>query len=372
MKPSVFQFGREGLSRFLAEQGEPAFRAVQILKWVYGRGVTDPSLMTDLSKGLREKLRDVLDFTPPAIDTMQVAKDGTRKYLFRLRDGNSIESVMIPDDERKTLCMSTQVGCAMGCRFCFTARGGLRRDLPAGEIAWQFAAVERDLAGVSATNEKAERTLTNIVFMGMGEPLENLDNLVDAIEILTADWGFQWSAKRITVSTVGIIPNIGPLLERTNANLAVSLHATTPEQRLKIVPMEKKYPMLELLETCRNLDLPRRQRITFEYVVLAGVNDSIEDAARLGKLLRGIPAKVNLIPFNEFPGAPYHAPKHSDVLAFQARLQRDGYGVFIRRQRGEDILAACGQLRGEVDVAKMPKWARDELKANQLPPPAEN
>jgi 23S rRNA (adenine2503-C2)-methyltransferase len=206
--------------------------------------------------------------------------------------------------------------------------------------------------------------------MGMGEPLQNLDNLVDAIEILTADWGFNFSPKRITVSTVGIIPAIGPMLDRTKANLAISLHATTPEQRLPIVPMEKKYPMLELLEECRKLDVPRRSRITFEYVVLAGVNDSVDDARRLAKLLRGIPAKINLIPFNEFPGAPYQAPKHEDVLAFQRKLQAAGYDVFIRRRRGEDILAACGQLRGEVELSRMPRWARDELNALQ-PNPAE-
>ena len=367
MKPSIFDFGRSSLATFLEGIGEPSYRAVQILKWVYGRGVTDTAAMTDLGKALRTKLADALDFTPPTVDTVQQSTDGTRKVLFKLGDGEKIEAVMIPDDDRKTLCMSTQVGCAMGCRFCYTARGGLKRNMTAGEIAWQFSAIEREL---SAAEGRDERALSNVVFMGMGEPLQNLDNLVDAIEIMTADWGFNFSPKRITVSTVGIIPNIVPLLERTNAQLAISLHATTPEQRLGIVPMEKKYPMMELLDTCRNLDLPKRRRITFEYVVLAGVNDSLDDAARLGKLLQGIPAKVNLIPFNEFPGAPYHAPKHQDVLAFQARLQGAGFDVFIRRRRGEDILAACGQLRGEIEPARMPRWAREELEAHDHDHPA--
>lgn len=368
MKPSIFDFGRPALAAFLKEKlNEPAFRAVQILKWIYGRGVTDPAAMTDLGKGLREKLAAALDFTPPAVDTIQQSKDGTRKYLFKLPDGEKIEVVMIPDEDRKTLCMSSQVGCAMGCRFCFTARGGLKRNMTAGEIAWQFSLVEREM---SAEEGRDERALSNVVFMGMGEPLQNLDNLVDAIELMTADWGFNFAPKRITVSTVGIIPQIEPLLDRTNVNLAISLHATTPEQRVKIVPMEKKYPMLALLDACRNLDLGRRRRITFEYVVLADVNDSLEDAARLTKLLRGIPAKINLIPFNEFPGAPYKAPAHERVLAFQRILHDAGYDAFIRRRRGEDILAACGQLRGEVEPARMPKWARDELTAN--PPPGQS
>ncbi len=356
---SFFDYGREGLADWFQAHGQPAFRAVQVLRWVYNRGVTDPAEMTDLPKSLRDILANELDFTPPAVDTLQQSVDGTRKYLFRLSDGEKIESVMIPDGDRKTLCISTQVGCAMGCRFCFTARGGLKRNMTAGEVAWQFSLIERDLRGGVAASGY-ERELSNIVFMGMGEPLQNLDALVDAIEVLTADWGFEVSPKRITVSTVGIIPNIAPMLERTNANLAVSLHATTSAQRLSIVPMEKKYPMAELLEECRNLDLSKRQRITFEYVVLAGVNDSLEDAGRLAELLKGLKAKVNLIPFNAFPGAPYAEPAHKDVLAFQGRLRERGIETFIRKRRGEDILAACGQLKGEVDPSRAPRWARDE------------
>jgi 23S rRNA (adenine2503-C2)-methyltransferase len=350
MKPSFFQWGRSGLTRFFVDCGEPPFRARQVLRWVYSRGVCDPGQMTDLAKPLREKLAAALDFTPPAVDQLQVSSDGTRKYLFRLADGQKIESVMIPEGERKTLCMSSQVGCAMGCRFCFTARGGLVRNMTPGEIAWQFALIERELGG--------DRALTNVVFMGMGEPLQNLDNLVEAIEILTADWGFGLSPKRITVSTVGIIPAIAPLLARTKANLAVSLHAATSEKRLPIVPMEKKYPLPALIEACRALDLPRRRRITFEYVLLRGVNDSAAEAAQLAKLLRGLPAKINLIPFNAFPGAPYEEPTQEAVLAFQRVLVKAGYEVWIRKRRGEDILAACGQLRGEIDERRVPRWAR--------------
>jgi 23S rRNA (adenine2503-C2)-methyltransferase len=361
MKPSFFSFGRTGLTDFLAGMGEPRFRAVQLMRWVYSRGVCDPAEMTDLAKELRVRLAEGLDFSPPGLDTLQVSKDGTRKYLFRLSDREQIESVMIPDADRKTLCVSSQVGCAMGCRFCFTARGGLTRNMTPGEIAWQFSMVERDMGG--------ERALTNVVFMGMGEPLQNLDNLVEAIEILTAEWGFGLSPKRITVSTVGIVPNIAPMLARTKVHLAVSLHAPTSEQRLPIVPMEKKYPLAELMATCRALDLPRRQRVTFEYVLLRGVNDRESDAAALVKLLQGMPAKINLIPFNSFPGAPYEEPLKEDVIAFQERLVRAGYGAFIRKRRGEDILAACGQLRGEVKEARMPRWARDELGLTEPPHP---
>ncbi len=369
MKPSFFQWGRSGLTAFLADLGEPAYRATQLLRWVYGRGVTDPEGMSDLGKELRARLAEAIDFTPPSVATMQESVDGTRKYLFSLHDGEQIESVMIPEGERRTLCMSSQVGCAMGCRFCFTARGGLTRNMTPGEIAWQFSLVERDLEALAGARpgNKYDRALSNVVFMGMGEPLQNLDNLVESIEILTADWGFGLAPRRITVSTVGIVPSIAPMLARTKANLAISLHAPTSEQRLKIVPMEKKYPIDALLQACRDLDLPRRRRITFEYVLLGGVNDRLEDATRLARLLRGLPAKINLIPFNSFPGAPYAEPKAQDIQAFQQKLHAAGYQVFVRKRRGEDILAACGQLRGEVKEERMPRWARDELRTGGTP-----
>jgi len=296
--------------------------------------------MTNLSRALRERL--AADFVIPRLSPRGVyeSRDRTRKLAFELDGGARFEAVLIPDPPRLTLCVSSQAGCAMGCDFCATARLGLVRQLSVEEIVGQVLAA-RDLLG---TNGR----ITNVVFMGMGEPLHNYENVLRAIHILTAPWGLNVSQRRITVSTVGLLPQIERLIAETHVHLAVSLNATTDEFRSRIMPINRKYALGSVLEVCRRLPLPQRRRITFEYVLLGGRNDSREDADRLVRLLRGIRCKVNLIPFNAFPHARYTRPSSERVEAFRARLERARIHVTVRTSRGEDILAACGQLAGEV------------------------
>ncbi len=290
--------------------------------------------ITVFSKALRAELEEIAYISNLKCLERQVSSDGTEKYLFGLQDGLTIESVLIPDEERLTLCISSQAGCAMGCRFCLTGRGGLRRNLLPHEIADQV---------ISASRMIAPRKLTNIVMMGMGEPLKNLDNVAAALRRITGLLGF--SPRRITLSTSGlakellVLPEVAP-----NVNIAISLNAATDEVRDRIMPVNRKYPIRELLSACRKYPLGDRRRITFEYVMLRGVNDSLEDARTLAGLLKGIPSKINLIPFNEFPGSGFQRPEDAAVLAFQAVLASRGHIVLIRKSKGTDILAACGQL----------------------------
>ncbi len=292
--------------------------------------------MTDVGKPLRAALADAFEL--PALPPPEVvrAADDTRKLLFTLEAGRAIESVLIPDAPRLTVCISSQAGCAMGCAFCATARLGLQRHLSAAEIAAQLLAARRAL-------DPGER-ITNVVFMGMGEPLANYDHVVAAIEILTAPWGFGLSGRRITVSTVGLLPQLQRLVRETPASIAVSLTATTDALRDALMPVNRRYPLAELFATCRALPIAQRRRITFEYVLLAGVNDAPADAARLVRLLHGLRAKVNLIPFNPFPGAPYAPPTPAVVERFKQRLLAAGVNASTRVTRGRDIQAACGQL----------------------------
>jgi 23S rRNA (adenine2503-C2)-methyltransferase len=333
----------DSLGPVLAELGVPAYRSGQVLAWVYGRGAADPAEMSDLPRELRAELAERLQ--GPALETSRISRsaDGTVKMLLRLGDAEAIESVLIPDDDRLTLCVSSQVGCGMGCGFCATARLGLKRNLRVEEIVGQIIRAREVLA--------RERVgcghLTNLVFMGMGEPLHNLDRLLGAIEILTAPWGLGISPRRITVSTVGLVPQMRRLLESTKVHLAVSLSATTEEKRRELMPVTKRYGLAELMETCRTLPLPRRKRITFEYVMLAGENDSDADARRLVGLLHGIRAKVNLILFNPFPGAGFAPSPRERVERFQAALLEHGVHATIRESRGPDIAAACGQLAAQ-------------------------
>jgi 23S rRNA (adenine2503-C2)-methyltransferase len=296
----------------------------------------DFAAMTDVAGPLRQALAE--SFTPPALRPTEVvrAADDTRKLLFSLAGGGAIETVIIPDRHRLTVCISSQAGCAMGCQFCATAQLGLRRNLDAAEIAGQLAAARRAL-------DEGER-ISNVVFMGMGEPLHNYDAVVAAIEILCAPWGFALSGRRITVSTVGLLPQLERLVRETPASVAVSLTATTDALRNRLLPVNRRYPLAELMATCRALPLAQRRRITFEYVLLAGVNDAPADAARLVTLLHGIRSKVNLIPFNPFPGAPFAPPSPSVVERFQQRLLEAGLSASVRATRGRDIQAACGQL----------------------------
>jgi 23S rRNA (adenine2503-C2)-methyltransferase len=323
----------------LEAEGEPGFRAKQLCHWVYKRQATSLQQMTDLPERLRQRLHERVYISAPTVLRQQSSADGTEKFLFGLADGNQIESVLIPADERRTLCVSTQVGCAIGCRFCLTAQGGLVRSLRAAEIVGQ-------VLHFLTPGKEPERTFTNIVFMGMGEPLDNLRGTVQALRILTADWGVGISPRRITVSTSGLVRRLEAFgREDLKVNLAVSLNATTDAVRTQIMPINKAYPLDTLLAACRAFPLATRQRITFEYVLLAEVNDSLADAQRLVKLLRGLRCKVNLLPFNEIPGSPYRRPSDTAVQRFQEYLLQHHISAFVRQSRGRDISAACGQLR---------------------------
>lgn len=326
------------LVEFLAGMGKEKFRAGQMMRWIYQRGVTDFAEMTDLAKTFRDELTQrsyISNFSPEAVE---VSADGTRKFLFRLVDGKSIETVLIPmEGGRNTLCVSTQVGCAMHCSFCLTGTFGLERNLTAAEIVNQVCAV------------RERHTVDNIVLMGMGEPLHNLDNVVVALQILYAPTGFDYGPRKVTLSTAGLVPEMYELGRRIKVNLAVSLNATTDEVRNQLMPVNRRYPLKELMEACRAFPLAPRQRITFEYILIQGVNDSQADARRLVKLLHGIKAKVNLIPFNEHTGSDCRPPTESVIRAFQTYLL-DRQIVAVRRAgKGQDISAACGQLKGKLE-----------------------
>ena len=329
------------LAELLAAEGEPRFRAQQMCQWLYQQQATGLEQMTNVPEPLRRRLQATCYIGALDVLRQQQSADGTEKILFGLADGNQIETVLIPAEERRTLCVSTQVGCAIGCRFCLTAQGGLVRSLRPSEIVSQVLHFQ-------TPGKAPERAFTNIVFMGMGEPLDNFAGTVKAIRILTAEWGLGISPRRITVSTSGLARRLDAFgREDLKVNLAISLNATTDATRTEIMPINKAYPIDRLLQACRDFPLPARRRITFEYVMLRDVNDTPEDAARLVKLLRGIRSKVNLLPFNEIPGAPYRRPLDETVTWFQEYLLQHGLAAFVRQSRGRDISAACGQLRYE-------------------------
>jgi 23S rRNA (adenine2503-C2)-methyltransferase len=343
MRRDLKELSPDELGAWLAARGVPGYRTGQILRWLFARGATRFEEMSDLPADLRDAVAADFELRRPTIAKLSDSSDGTRKFLFRLVDGAEIESVLIPAERpdgkgegRLTLCISSQVGCGMGCGFCATATLGFGRNLNAAEIVDQVLEARR--------NRRSERPITNLVFMGMGEPLHNYENVVRAIEILTAPWGLGMSPQRITVSTVGLVPQMQRLLAETRVNLAVSLTATTDEVRDELMPVNRKYPLATLLAACRELPIPRRKRITFEYVMLAGRNDSVADADRLAGLLHGIPSKVNLIPFNPFPGTEFATAPRPAIEAFQRRLLARGLNATIRESRGRDIQAACGQL----------------------------
>ena len=336
-RPDVAEFDRAELEAWLERHGTPAFHARQIFSWMYRRGVTDFGAMTDLARPLRALLTAELACSTPRLADRERSADGTEKSLLALADGRQIESVFIPDSPANTLCLSTQVGCAMQCAFCLTGRMGLTRHLTAGEIAGQV----RVLAG--SLDLLPDRF--NIVLMGMGEPLHNYDQTMKALRILADPHGLHVSPRRVTLSTVGIVPGIDRLAaEPWMPNLAVSLHATTDEVRARLVPTSRKHPIAEVIDACRRFPLRRRSRITFEYVLLDGVNDTAVDAHRLVRLLAGIRAKVNLIPLNEAAGIPFARPSDAGINAFAAILADHGLTVSVRKSRGRDIRAACGQL----------------------------
>ncbi|MBF6559499.1 MAG: 23S rRNA (adenine(2503)-C(2))-methyltransferase RlmN [Candidatus Binataceae bacterium] len=331
------------LEQFVVEAGERAFRARQIMAWLWRRGAESFAAMRDLPAPLRERLAARFTIGSGAPAHVARSTDGTRKLLIRLGDAEEIESVIIPTDGRTTLCVSSQAGCAMACEFCATARMGLHRNLAPGEILGQIIAARRELF--------AGETLTNYVFMGMGEPLANYERLKRALATMIAPWGMGVSPRRITVSTVGLVPAMERLLAEFAVNLAVSLHATTDEVRDRIAPINRRYPLRALIDACAGLPIARRRRITFEYVMLEDVNDSSEDARRLARMLAPLRAKVNLIFFNPFPGAAFTPSPRARVEAFQAILHRGNLTATLRESRGRDIAAACGQLYAERNPA---------------------
>ncbi|MBI2370099.1 MAG: 23S rRNA (adenine(2503)-C(2))-methyltransferase RlmN [Deltaproteobacteria bacterium] len=331
------QFTLDELRAWCAERGEPRYRASQLFRWLYQRRARSFEGMTDLSKSARASLARtaVISWLPTA--RVEPSADGSRKFLFTLADGRVVESVLIPDAGRLTLCLSSQVGCALACRFCLTGVLGLIRHLDPGEMVNQVLAAQEQLS--------PGQRLTNLVFMGMGEPLHNYANLVRAVRILTESVGLGFAASRITASTAGLVPELRRFAaELPRVKLAISLSGTTEEQRTALMPINRRYSLRELLQACRELPLPRGRRLTFEYVLLREVNDTPEDAERLVRLLRGIRAKVNLIPMNEHAYAPYACPEEARVLSFQAILRAGRVSTFIRANRGRDVSGACGQL----------------------------
>jgi 23S rRNA (adenine2503-C2)-methyltransferase len=336
--PDITDLSRPALRDWLVGEGEMPYRAEQIFRWIYVGGVRTFDAMSNVPLALRRRLAERFAIRRLEPAAVSVAGDGTRKLLFRLEGGVPVETVLIPDGERLTVCVSSQAGCGMGCGFCATARMGLLRNLAAGEIVGQV---------VVAAAEAAPARVTNVVFMGMGEPLANYEAVRAALEAITAPWGLGFSPRRVTVSTVGIAPAIERLVAESAVNVAISLVATTDAVRGALMPINRRYPLATLLGTCRCLSLPHRRRLYFEYVLLDGVNDSDADARRLVELLRGIPAKVNLIAFNPFPGAPYAPSPRARVLRFQSALCAAGLQTNVRESRGWDIRAACGQLAAE-------------------------
>ena len=344
VKVNLLGLSRKQMEAFFADMGEKAFRATQVMKWIYQEGVDDFGAMTNLSKVLREKLTEVAEIKLPEVVQDHPSSDGTRKWLLKVDEVNHIEMVFIPEAERNTLCVSSQVGCTLACSFCSTARQGFNRNLTTAEITGQIALAARI---IGLPENKGERVITNVVLMGMGEPLLNLENVGPALELMQDDLAFGISKRRVTVSTAGVVPGIDELRELSDVSLAVSLHAPNDELRDQLVPINKKYPIKELMAACKRYVAGKpHRRVTFEYVMLAGVNDSDEDARQLVKILRGVPSKVNLIPFNPFPNAPYECSSNNRINAFREIIMQAGIITVTRKTRGEDIAAACGQLAG--------------------------
>jgi 23S rRNA (adenine2503-C2)-methyltransferase len=345
MTVNLLDFDQPKLAGFFAELGEKPFRAKQLMRWMHHFGVNDFGQMTDVAKSLREKLAQVAEIRPPEVRLEQVSEDGTRKWLIDVGAGNGVETVFIPEDDRGTLCVSSQVGCALECTFCSTGRQGFNRNLGVSEIIGQLWLANKALG----RDPKGERIISNVVMMGMGEPLANFDNVVTALNIMLDDSAYGLSRRRVTVSTSGLVPAMDRLRDACPVALAVSLHAPNDALRDQIVPINKKYPLVELMAACRRyLEKAPRDFVTFEYVMLDGVNDTVEHARQLLKLVRDVPCKFNLIPFNPFPDSGYQTSRPESIRRFRDVLMQAGYVVTTRKTRGEDIDAACGQLAGNV------------------------
>lgn len=336
------EFTLEEMEQLMAAWGQPRYRARQVVKWLY-KGVTDFQEMTDVARSFREELAGRAHLSHLRLAGVQEAADGVRKLLLALEDGHRIEAVLIPEGGHATLCLSSQVGCAQGCVFCLTAQRGFVRNLKASEMVNQILAARTLLP--------PDLPLTNLVFMGMGEPLANFTGVARALKIITAPWGLNFSPRRITVSTVGLAPLIPKLGQEVKFNLTISLNAADDDLRSRLMPVNRRYPLKTLLQACRDFPLPRHRRITFAYVLLQDVNDSPAQARQLAKLLRGLRVKINLIPFNPHARLPFATPAENRILEFQEILREKNYAVFIRESRGQEIAAACGHLVGEPVVS---------------------
>ncbi|PHK94854.1 23S rRNA (adenine(2503)-C(2))-methyltransferase RlmN [Pseudoroseomonas rhizosphaerae] len=361
---------REELAAEMVAMGEKPFRAKQLWHWIYHQGVTDFARMPSIAKAMQAKLAERFVVGRPGVDTEQTSEDGTRKFLFAFRDGQKVETVYIPDqqEDRGAVCISTQVGCTLSCRFCHTGTQKLVRNLGAAEIVGQFMAARDSYGEWPSPTDGTPRLLSTIVIMGMGEPLYNYENVAKAMRIVMDGEGIALSRRRITLSTSGVVPMMDRCGAELGVGLAVSLHAVRNDIRDEIVPLNRKYPIEELMAACRRYPgASNARRITFEYVMLKGVNDSEADARELVRLLRGIPAKVNLIPFNPWPGSPYETSSNNAIHRFARIVQDAGYASPIRTPRGRDILAACGQLKTESERARAARPARG---APDTPPPS--
>lgn len=353
---NLLNFNQPQLAEYFTGIGEKPFRAKQLMRWMHHFGVLDLDQMTDIAKSLREKLRNETEFTLPDVQLEQISDDGTRKWLIgtdNTKDGsaNSVETVFIPEDDRGTLCISSQVGCALECTFCSTGRQGFNRNLSVSEIIGQLWIANHSLRQSDGYNmlPASDRIISNVVMMGMGEPLANYDNVVTAMQIMLDDSAYGLSRRRVTLSTSGLVPAMDRLKEDCPVALAVSLHAPNDALRDEIVPINKKYPIKTLMAACeRYLVKAPRDFVTFEYVMLDGINDTLEHARQLIEVVRDIPCKFNLIPFNPFPNSGYDTSKPMQVRAFRDMLMQAGYVVTVRKTRGDDIDAACGQLAGKV------------------------
>jgi len=339
VKPNLKDMSIEEIEVFISHFGKEKYRARQLMKWLYQLNAGSFEEMTNLSKAFRIQIQELARIADPEIERTQISKDGTKKILFRLEDGLFIESVLIPGKNHWTICVSTQAGCRMGCTFCMTGNQGFKRNLLPSEITGQITMLR--------TNMPEGDNIKNIVMMGMGEPLANYENTVKAIRIITSDFGFGFSNRKITVSTCGIAPMIGQLGKDICVNLAISLNAPDNKRRDLLMPINRTYPLKILLDACRNYPMPGRRMLTFEYILIADINDSPEDARKLALLLKGIRCKLNLIAFNEFPGSTFRTPSEEKIKAFQHVLLNHHYTSIIRASKGSDILAACGQLSGQ-------------------------
>ena len=371
-KVNLLGMTRAQLEEFFVSIGEKKFRATQIIKWIHQLGVDNFEEMSNVSKALRAKLEKVAEIRPPEVVYKEFSNDGTRKWVLKVGENSMVETVLIPDGDRKTLCVSSQVGCALDCSFCSTGKQGFQRDLTTAEIIGQVWVANRSYFEENQDYDSRTRALTNVVMMGMGEPLLNFDAVVPAMDLMLEDFAYGLSKRRVTLSTSGIVPMMDKLSDVIDVSLAVSLHATNDELRNVLVPVNKKYPLKDLMAACQRF-LAKfqadggRRKVTMEYVMLAGINDQAVHAYEMIQLLKNVPSKINLIPFNPFPQAPYKCSSRSQILAFQKILTEAGFICTIRATRGDDIDAACGQLVGQVQdrTKRAARW-QQKIKEGEI------